>query len=174
MQRDLAAKQVAVNKQLKEGEGKRTALVEAKKKAEAALAKAQKEAKKKEKSWNEQVRELQIVNDVLQNSGKEQRELTELRASEKKLAAQVDALKAELAEVVQEKEAEAAQVAAAQAKREAAEQAAVAKAEAEAAAAKGGAGGEAEVESLKAKLEKLEAQNKVATEEEEGARKRLV
>jgi hypothetical protein len=45
LQRELAAKQATVAKQLKEGEGKRSALIEAKKKAEAALTAALKEVR---------------------------------------------------------------------------------------------------------------------------------
>lgn len=58
-----------MTKQLKEGQAKRQALQDARKAAEAALRALQKESKASEKMWKEKVRELQILNEVLQKSG---------------------------------------------------------------------------------------------------------
>ena len=85
IQQDLVVREAALKKQLKDNESKRSSLLAGKKKAEAALADALKTAKKKEKDLVAKADELQIIINVLQNSNKEPRELTELQASEVRL-----------------------------------------------------------------------------------------
>ena len=85
IQQDLVVREAALKKQLKDNESKRSSLLAGKKKAEAALADALKTAKKKEKDLVAKADELQIIINVLQNSSKEPRELTELQASEVRL-----------------------------------------------------------------------------------------
>jgi hypothetical protein len=82
MQQDLVVREAALTKQLKDNESKRSSLLSGKKKAEAALSEALKTAKKKEKDLVAKADELQIIINVLQNSSKEPRELTDLRSSE--------------------------------------------------------------------------------------------
>eukprot|EP01043_Picozoa_sp_COSAG02_P007633 COSAG02_NODE_232_length_27935_cov_16.544511_3_plen_507_part_00 len=85
IQQDLIVREAALKKQLKDNELKRSSLLAGKKKAEAALGDALKTAKKKEKELVAKADELQIIINVLQNSSKEPRELTELQASEVRL-----------------------------------------------------------------------------------------
>ena len=166
IQQDLQIREAALTKQLKDTETKRSSLLASKKKAEAALATAQKAAKKKEKELTEKARDLQILNNVLQSSSKEPRELTELRASEKTQAARVESAQAENAELAKECDAVRAKLAEAEKQRdEAIESASKA---AEEAIAKAGGGTAADMEALRQKLNKAETMNKMQKEEEEG------
>ena len=166
IQQDLQVREAALTKQLKDNETKRSSLLAGKKKAEAALAEALKSAKKKEKELVAKADELQIINNVLQSSNKEPRELTELRSSEKTLASRLETATAENTEVT--KECEIMRAKAAEAEKTRDDAIANASKAAEKAIAEGGGGTAADMDALRQKLSKAISLQKMQKEEEEG------